>query len=106
MTLPMITLEWRPLAYPAGRDLVKGTELASAFVPDTLHRFAVVETRAIDAEGLPCLIYRLRDAETITDSEVREGVKPRVIGTYPEPEDAVSHAYGLMLKSFGILENL
>lgn len=91
----MSGLIWRPLPYRPGTDLVKGTELAMAFVPGTRSRFAICETRGIDADRMPCLVYRLRDAETVSDAEVRAGVRPKVIGVYPEPEQAIAAAMNL-----------
>lgn len=92
----MSGLDWRSLPYKSGADLVKGTELAVALVPGTLSRFAIYETRGIDEARLPCLVYRLRDAETVSDADVRQGVRPRIVGTYAEPEQAISAALSLV----------
>lgn len=76
----MVMLTWRTIV--SSRDpkyTVKGTELACAAVPNTMHRFAVYEVRTLEADGGLGVKYRIRDAQTVTDSEVRAGVRPRIV---------------------------
>jgi len=73
-------LEWSPLT--TSRDpgfMVKGTELAQAIVPGTRSRFAIVEVRALGADRMPDVTYRVRDAETVSDADVRAGKRPAVV---------------------------
>lgn len=85
-----VNLEWRGLAYDRAKFFVKGTEFAAAFVPGTGYRFVIYETRGgRDDAGEPTLVYRLRDAETVTLAEVREGKQPAIVGVFAEPEQAV-----------------
>lgn len=75
-----MTLNWRTIAganHP--RFLVKGTELASAVIPDCLSRFVVYEIRTYDAENNADRCYVIRDAHTVSDDQLREGVRPAII---------------------------
>lgn len=87
------SLSWRSLPYSSGSFFTKGTELAVAIVPGTLSRFAIYETRGgRDAEGHSTLVYRLRDAATVTLEDVRAGKRPRIVGVFDEPEQAIKAA--------------
>jgi hypothetical protein len=86
-------LSWRGLPYSRDAFLTKGTELAFAYVPGTLSRFAIYETRGgRDEHGHPTLVYRLRDAATVSDADLRAGKRPSVIGTFSEPDEAAAEA--------------
>jgi hypothetical protein len=85
-------LSWRPLPYDPARARIKGTEFAQAIVPGTLSRFAICETRALAADGSPDMLYRLRDAQTVSDADVARGIRPHVVGVYKDPQSAVSAA--------------
>lgn len=89
-------LHWRSLQAPSGRREVKGTELAQAIVPGTNSRFAVCEAVALDAEGNRGVNYRLRDADTVSDADLRMGRRPKIVGVYETPEDAVTAALKMM----------
>jgi len=90
--LSAVSLAWRSLPYDPAKFLVKGTEIAQAIVPGTLSRFAIVETRALDETRVPTLVYRLRDAQTVSDAEIKAGHRPRIVGVFDEPEKAVDAA--------------
>ena len=76
----MTHLDWRPLLTSRDRSfVVKGHELAQALIPDTQSRFALVEVRCLDAEGNLDVRYRVRDAATVSDDEVRRCVRPKVV---------------------------
>lgn len=68
------------------RYMVKGTELAQAILPGNHCRFALVEVRCYDADRNSDVTYRVRDAETVTDAEVKSGTRPRVVfeGSYDD----------------------
>ena len=85
-------LNWRSFPYEQSKFLVKGTELAQAIVPDTCSRFAVVEYRTRDADGFPSAAYRLRDAETVSDADIRAGKRPAIVGNFDSLDDAVKAA--------------
>jgi hypothetical protein len=87
-----VSLNWHSLPYDPAKFLVKGTEIAQAIVPGTLSRFAIVETRSIGEDRMPALVYRLRDATTVSDADVRAGVRPHVVGVYAEPDLAAAAA--------------
>jgi hypothetical protein len=73
-------LNWRPLVTSYDRGyMVKGTELSQAIVPDTLSRFAIVEVRTYDADRNSDVTFRIRDAATVTDEQVRNGERPAIV---------------------------
>lgn len=69
------------------RFMVKGTELAT-MIAGELSRFQICEIRAYDAERAPTVIYKVRDADFITDSEVRAGKRPPVVKVFAVEADA------------------
>lgn len=73
-------LSWRTIT-PSNNPkfTVKGTELAQAIVPGTNSRFAIVEVRTIDADRFLSVTYYVRDAKTVSDAEVRDGIKPKIV---------------------------
>lgn len=86
-----IAWEWHTLCPSSdGRFLVQGTELACAYVPGTRSRLLVYEVRTVtrDAEG-PVFDrrYVMRDADRVTDAEVRDGKRPPVVGTWDTLEE-------------------
>lgn len=87
------TLFWLGLPYAKDRFFVVGTELAVAFVPDTQKRFAVYETRALaDHAGMPVFFYAVRDAETVSDDDIRDGKRPAIVARFDEPNAAAEWA--------------
>jgi hypothetical protein len=83
-------LNWRSLT--SDRDsrhtfMVTGTELSVAPVPGYQSRFCLYEVRSYDAAGEADRVFRVRDAATVTLAQVREGVRPAVVGTF-DSEDA------------------
>lgn len=89
------SLFWRSLPYRQQRFFVRGTELSAAIVPGTLSRFAIYETRCHDAAGMPDRYYRVRDAETVTDDEIRAGKQARIVGpAFADPDAAVAWVHG------------
>ena len=92
MTDMFRTMEWVTVTsarnHPSCRFLVKGTVLARAVVPGTLGRYVVESVRSYPdgTGGFPGETFRLRDADTVTDDEVRDGVAPRAVLTGTEEE--------------------
>lgn len=70
--------------------LIKGSELAKTIVPDTLCRFQICEHRAYTADRVPTVVYRVRDAETVSDEQVRDGVRPAVVRHFHDFDEAVA----------------
>lgn len=68
--------------------MVKGHELAVTFYKS--HRFAIYEVRTLEADGYCSTAYRVRDAHTVSDAEVREGVRPKVVGERLTWDEAVA----------------
>lgn len=72
-------LNWRTVT-PSNspRYLVSGTELSVAFACG--HRFAIYEIRCRDAEGQADRYYVVRDAEAISDADLKAGKRPPIGG--------------------------
>ena len=83
-------LEWASVTSSRdSRFMVKGVELANAIVPETLCRFQVCEHRAYTAQREPDVIYRVRDAETVSDAQVRDGIRPAIVQSFKTLESAL-----------------
>jgi hypothetical protein len=84
-------LRWRTVTHSNdARFLVKGTELNVAIVPGTCSRFQICEVRSRDADGNPDRIYHVRDAHTVTDAQVLERVRPSIVQSFGDFDNAVS----------------
>ncbi len=91
----MRALRWRSLpAAGTDRGQVKGTELAYAVVPDTLHRFIVYEVRAMLADRSLDVTYHVRDAGALSDEQVRAGARPPVVYRHHDCDQAVAWCLG------------
>ena len=87
-------LEWRTLPYEPSQYLVVGTEIAAAFVPGTLSRFVIIETRGYPRKENGRTVagdvyYRVSDAATVTDDEVREGKRAEVVARFDGVDEAL-----------------
>ena len=86
---------WRTLIGSANpKFMVKGHELAVTLYGDNA-RFSVSEVRVIEADGYCGTRYRVRDAHTVTDAEVRAGKSSQVVAdglTWDEVEAFVERA--------------
>lgn len=83
---------WRTVTHSQDpRFLVRGTELSVMIVPDTLSRFQLCEVRTYDrGEVFPHgRRYAVRDAATVTDAQVREGVRPAIVKWFPDELAAI-----------------
>lgn len=70
--------------------MVKGTELSIAIVPNTLSRFQLCEIRQYDIEGNADRYYAVRDAQTVSDMQVAEGIRPSIVAFFNKFEDALA----------------
>lgn len=94
-----LSLVWRGCDVPSDRFFVKGTILATAYVPGTLSRFLIREVRGgRDEHGFPTLRYGLSDASTVSDAEVREGKGAKVVYWSDEPDQCLAKAAELLRK--------
>jgi hypothetical protein len=70
---------WRTLIGSANpKFMVKGHELAVTLYGEA-SRFAVYEVRSLEADGYCGTRYRIRDAETVSDADVRAGKFAQVV---------------------------
>lgn len=89
----MSGLRWRTLVTERdSRYWVRGTELATAIVPDTRHRFQLCEHRTVLRHGEHAEYdreYLVRDAHGVTDAQIRDRVRPPVVARYPSEAAAL-----------------
>lgn len=71
--------------------MVKGTELNQAIVPGYLSRYAIVEVRTYDADRHADRGYSIRDANTVSDADVKAGKKPKQIAFFNFEDDALNY---------------
>lgn len=91
-------LEWRSLVPTTSSSfLVKGTELSCAVVPGTGWRFMLYEVRCYGPDREPDRRYRLRDAASVCDADVREGKRPGVCWEGESIAGAVAHIEAALL---------
>lgn len=84
-------LDWRTVCPSNDRKhLVKGTELESCIPPGFASRFRIASVRTYDADRNADALYRVYDAETVNDAQVREGILPASVGQYPTLEAALA----------------
>jgi hypothetical protein len=86
-------LDWRTLSKSNDpKHLVRGTEIESCIPPGFLSRFRIVSVRTVNRSGkfveYDCK-YRVYDAGTVTDAEVKEGIAPKSIGEFATLDDAL-----------------
>lgn len=73
-------LNWKTLVGSNDpKRYVKGTELEVAFPEGFQHRFAIYSVRTLDRDGTCDARYRVRDASTVSDADVRSGKRPAVV---------------------------
>lgn len=69
--------------------LVKGHELSQAlYGPNS--RFAIIEVRTYDKDRFGGVRYRVRDAVTVSDADVRKGKRPAIVHECPTLDQAVA----------------
>ena len=88
-----IHLDWQPTAKAGTRDLRSGDELFYAFLGDH-DRYCLAECyqRANRDGSLAPTLYVVRDAERVSDAEVREGKRPPVVFHSHDPQACVDWA--------------
>lgn len=88
-------MHWRTITpSTSSQFLTKGAELACAVVPNTSHRFMICEVRTIKRIGGEFEFdrqYCVRDAASVSDAEVRNGVRPHIVARFDEPDAAVAY---------------
>lgn len=94
-------LNWRPVT-PSNnpKHWVKGSEIDSCVPDGFLSRFRIASIRCYvwqaDASNprggtyVADAFYRVYDAETISDAQVREGVKPASVGNFDTLDAALA----------------
>lgn len=82
-------MAWRSLVSSNDpKFMVKGTELSVCLTYGKRSRFAVYEVRTfIGAERMPDRYFRIRDAEAISDADVKAGKRPPVVATCDTEDD-------------------
>lgn len=94
-------LQWRPILTSADpKFMVKGHVLASALYGPQ-NRFLIEEVRAM-VDDASCfegyymgVCYRVRDAATVTDAQVRAGQHSKIIGQMETAQAAMAFCDGI-----------
>ncbi len=83
-------LNWRTVTPSSSpRFLVKGTEIACALAGQ-FSRFQIVEVRTREADGYAGTAYSVRDADTVTDAQVKDGMRPKPVFFSSSLDEAVA----------------
>ena len=88
----MASLDWRSGNYDPRKVLHKGTELATALC-GAHSRFQICDVRAFDTESETYTGHRydVRDAATVTLRQTAEGVRPSVVASFDDLDEAVAY---------------
>lgn len=90
----MSALRWRTVTGERdSRFLVRGTELATAVVPNCSHRFVLCEHRVVGRDDMGATFdreYRVRDAHGVSDAQVRERVRPPIVARFDTEAEALA----------------
>jgi hypothetical protein len=91
----MSPLNWRTVTNERdSRFMVKGTELSRAIIPGFNSRFMLYDVRCYvwcDASqrNEADRTYCIRDAATVSDEQVRDGVRPAIVWRGESEEEAI-----------------
>lgn len=69
--------------------MVKGTEL-NYMLAGKNNRYAIVEVRSYDKDRMPDRVYAIRDAHTVSDEDIKNGVRPKVVAVFEFEDDALN----------------
>ena len=84
-------LDWRTIRN--SRDpkfMVKGHELESCIPSGFLSRFRIVSVRTYDVDRYADVFYRVYDAETVTDADVRAGKFSQPVANFDTLEETLA----------------
>lgn len=87
-------MNWRsvtPSNHP--KFFVNGTELSTMLLPGLRSRYQICEIRCRGADGHPDRRYAVRDASTVTDAEVREGVRSKIVKWFDYEDEVWAWCY-------------
>jgi hypothetical protein len=86
-----LDLSWQPVTLPIHSDyLTKGAVLALATV-GCHSRFSIKEVRSRASDGSPSVIYRVHDADKVTDAELAEGKLSPAVFWAATPDEALDY---------------
>jgi hypothetical protein len=83
-------LNWRNIT-PVGNPKfwVRGTELNNALCgPQS--RYQICEIRVYDKDRNADRAYTVRDAATVTDEEVKQGIRPKIVANFDDDLQAIA----------------
>ena len=82
-------LNWRTITSSNNPDfLTKGTEVSVALC-GAHSRFQICEIRSYDKNNNPGFSYFVRDAQTVSLKQVREGIRPAIVEKFSDLEKAI-----------------
>jgi hypothetical protein len=88
-------LQWRTLIPSSDRRYtVKGHELNQAVCGQN-SRFALIEVRSLDKDRHLDLVYRVRDAHTVSDDDIKAGKRPQVVFENYDIDAAINFINGV-----------
>lgn len=70
-------LNWRA-CYKPHEFLIKGTELSQALCGQN-KRYALIEVRCYNKDGHADRFFRIRDAATVSDENIKNGKRPQIV---------------------------
>jgi hypothetical protein len=70
--------------------MVKGTELNYMFA-GVNSRYAIVEVRSYDKDRNADRSYIIRDAYTVSDEDIKNGVRPKIVARFDFEDDALKY---------------
>lgn len=82
---------WHPIT-PSNspKFMVKGTEL-NYMLAGANSRFAIVEVRSYDKDRNADRMYAIRDANTVSDEDIKNGVRPKIVAWFSFEDDALEY---------------
>lgn len=87
-------LNWRTVTHSQSpKFMVKGTELSNTLAGDR-SRYQICEHRSYDSEGFADRQYYVRDAESVSDADVKAGKRPAIVGRFDDLDAAINFVSG------------
>jgi len=70
--------------------MVMGTEL-NYMLAGVNSRYAIVEVRSYDKDRNADRLYIIRDAHTVSDEDIKNGVRPKIVARFNFEDDALKY---------------
>lgn len=82
---------WKPIT-PSNspKFMVKGTEL-NYMLAGANSRYAIVEVRSYNKDRNADRNYIIRDAHTVSDEDIKNGIRPKIVARFEFEDDALDY---------------